>query len=176
MIFLKRAVTSLKWFAKMVILLALVGCTNDYDPQAELDDELLLEEAGGDEIELYYGIIEEMAVFVVEEIFEDDGNVVARLIPGEPRFTFLESPRFIGLKEEVEIRRIWASDFDNSTLWLKRRGTVEVEEENILNDATKLDIVEGDVLRLYVREVGYPFDEWGGSATVNRLERIVVVR
>ena len=160
----------------VILLLVFVGCTNDYDSQTELVDEQMQEEA---ETEMPYGLIDEVAVFIVGDIFEEDGNVMASLIPSEPMLVFLENPRFIGLAEGPDkIVRIWASDFDNSILWLEGRNSVKIENENnaTITDATTLDIVEGDVLRLYIREVGSPFDEWGGSMVRNSLERIVIVR
>ena len=163
------------FFAKTIILMILlVGCDNDSD------SELIQEEADyvNQEGALYAPLLEEEAVFIVSEIFEEDGNVLARLTPSEPRLRFIESPRFIGIEERVETRRIFMTDFDSSTLWLGRRGLVEIEEENssTISDSTTLDIVEGDVLRLHIKEIIVPASEWGGSGNVFSLERITIVR
>ena len=167
------------FFAKIIILMILlVGCDNDYDP--EITDELIQEEAGyvNQEVAPYGSLLEEEAVFIVSEIFEENGNVLAQLIPSEPRLRFFESPRFIGIEEGVETERIFFADFDSSTLWLGRRGLVEIEEENssTISDATTLDIVEGDVLRLHIRDIIVPASEWGGVGNVVSLERITIVR
>lgn len=164
-----------------VLAFTLVGvaCSEGVDDYTEMTDQVQEELNRHDyqEIELPYGLLEEVVGAIVAEIVEVDGNVKARLIPNEPSHMFMETPSFLGLGEgPIGDRRVFATDFDNSTLWLES-GSVEIEEGNgSLIDATILDVAPDDVLRLYIREVEVPWDEWGGSGSRNLLEKVVIIR
>jgi len=162
------------------LLLFVTGCTNGdgltYEGANYFNQDI---EAGFEE---YVGFVEYVTVVLVDEIFEENGKLKARLEPlvREPtRMFYLETPCYIVVEDDNEKENVWPpGPIDNSILWFEvENGLVEIEEDysQIISDATISDIMEGDILRLYLRQtVVYVGGGMGNGG--NTIDKIVIVR
>ena len=165
------------------LLAVLVGCTNTNG------DVLIQEGANSNDYqemeEMPYGVTKYVPVVEVEEIFEEDGKLMARLEPLNPnapptRPFFLETPRFVVLKDDNEVENVWPPEpfVDQSILWFEiESGSIEIEEDDtsIVSSGMIDDIEVGDVLRLYLRTT-FRYIGGGMGTGRNAIDKIVIVR